>query len=165
MKDNVIRLAPKMDEKLLKVFTGYGCVPVMTIYGCTFYIHLDQDTINECRKRTQQVLLGLADMDGFPLVTVRIKVYDRPSKPLQFDCLLNPYKESDYKRIKAFTEQESVVFYWYNEDMKYVRSSEMLWSEENRSRAVEIVEVLENMMKKASADGFEDAKKKYFAAE
>jgi hypothetical protein len=151
-----------MDENLQNVFTGYGCVPVLTNYGCTFYIHIDAETIRDCRERDCQVQLGLCNIEGFPLVHILIKIYDRSTKPLQFDCLFNVFNESEYKRVLAFKDQEEIVFYWYDENLKYIRSSEVQWTEDNRRRAAEIVEATHNMMEKSCSEGFESARKKFF---
>lgn len=160
MKDNVIRLAPPLPEYIRKAFTGYGCIAVNTLYGCTLFIHIDSETIKACRGARINAKLQLADVDGFPLFHLEIKIYDR-EKPLIFDCFLDVNKDEDLKNIQSFASQESIIFYWYNEDVKYMRHSEIDWPEENRVRSAEIIEAMKNLLEKHGGGNFEVARKKF----
>jgi hypothetical protein len=154
MDSNVIRIAPALSETVRKAFTGYGCVTMLTELGCTIYLHVALETAMKYRAGRHTVQLGLCDVEGFPLVHLMIRFGVGDEDGLQVDRLLNVFDQHELGQLKAFTWQEEINFHWYDEGLKFVRSSVVVWSEKNRSEAGNILAIAQKMMETADRNGF-----------
>jgi hypothetical protein len=154
-----------LDENMIAAFkqTGFGCLPVWTSHGCALFVYIDRRTIQACRYAVHSVRLELHEVDGCPLIRLDVKVYDRPGDPLRMDCFLNINREdkSHLPAIEALTEQEWMVFHWYDENLEYVRSSGIKWGEEQRRAAKEIITKAQEITKRTGGGNFDRAKAKF----
>lgn len=154
-------LPPQMIEAFRQI--GYGAIPQWTNMGCSLFIHIDSKTIHDCHNALHSVKLELHEVEGFPLIRLDITVYDRPDDPLRMDCFLDITSEHDMPTIEALTEQEWLVFHWYNEDLKYVRSSAIRWPEQQRKDARIILERAKEIISRNPMASFTKAKAKFIA--
>lgn len=163
---HILKAPPSyLDENMIQVFQqmGFGCLPVWTNHGCALFVHMDNRTIKDCRYAVHLVKLELHEVDGCPLIRLDVKVYDRPDDPLHMDCFLNINREdkSHLLAINALAEQEWLVFHWYDENLKYVRSSGIRWREEQKKAAKEIIAKALEIIEKTGGGDFDRAKEKF----
>lgn len=154
-----------LDENMIAAFQqlGYGCLPLWTSNGCALFVHVDSRTIKDCRYAVHKVNLELHEVDGCPLIRLDVKVFDRPGDPLHMDCFLNISREdnSHLPAIEALAEQEWLVFHWYDENLKYVRSSGVQWHQEQREAAKKIVNEAKTIITRTGGGNFDQAKEKF----
>lgn len=143
---------------------GYGAIPQWTNTGCSLFVYMDTETINACRRAEYLLKLELLDVDGFPLIRLDITIYDRPDDPLRMDCFFNITSEYDMPMLEALSEQQWVVFHWYNEDLKYICSTAVRWPEKQRKEAKLILEKAREMISRKPSISFMEAKTKYMMA-
>lgn len=154
-----------LPDEMVDVFrrTGYGAIPNWTSHGCALFVHMDSKTIKNCRHAVHNVNLELYEVDGCPLIRIFVKIYDRLDSPLALEGFLNITREDehDLPAILALTEQEWFVLHWYDENLKYVRSTGVPWGPEQRSAAKEIVEKARAIMVRTGGGNFDRAKEKF----
>jgi hypothetical protein len=124
---------------------------------------MDARTIKACRYAVHSVRLELHEIGGCPLLRLDVKVYDRPGDPLYMDCFLNIREEHAVHAIEALTEQELMVFHWYDENLQYVRSSAIHWPEENRKEAAEMIATAREIIARTGGGDFDRAKAKFMS--
>ncbi len=152
-------LPPEIIEAFNQI--GYGVIPIWTNMGCSLFIHIDSKTIKACKNAVHSVRLELYEIEKFPLIRLDIKIYDRLDDPLHMDCFLNITDKHQIPEIEALTEQEYLVFHWYNEDLKYVRSSAIKWPRQQREEAKEIINKAKEIIAKYGPGDFNKAKAKF----
>jgi hypothetical protein len=165
---HILQAPPEyLDENMVKAFKqiGYGVLPLWTSHGCALFVHIDTRTIKDCRNAVHSVKLEMHEVDGCPLIRLDIKVYDRLDSPLHMDCFLstNRNDKDHLPAIEALTEQEWFIFHWYDEKLKYVRSSGIRWYEENRAAAREIIQTAREIAARTGGGDFDKAKAKFMA--
>jgi hypothetical protein len=81
------------------------------------------------------------------------------------DCFLNINRTDDdhLPVIEALTEQEYMVFHWYDEKLKYVRSSRIHWEEEQREATKKIITAARDIVSRTGGGDFDNAKIKFMA--
>ena len=169
LPDHILQAPPSyLDVNMVIAFKkmGYGCLPTWTHTGCALFTHVDSRTIKGCRNAVHSIRLELHEVDGCPLIRLDVKVYDRPGDPLHMDCFLNINRaDQDHEpAIEALTEQEWMVFHWYDESLKYVRSSGVPWGVEQREAAKVIIEQARAIVARTGGGDFDRAKAKFTAA-
>jgi hypothetical protein len=122
---------------------------------------MDSRTIKDCRYAVHSVRLELHEVDGCPLLRLDVAVYDRRQDPLRMDCFLNIQDEHAIHAVEALVEQEWMVFHWYDEQLRYVRSSGIHWPEENRKEATEMIAAAREIIARTGGGDFDRAKAKY----
>jgi len=152
-----------LDENMVQAFRqiGFGCLPIWTNHGCALFVHVDNRTIKNCRYAVHSVRLELHEVDGCPLIRMDVKVYDRPNDPLHMDCFLNIGNADHLSALEALAEQEWLVFHWYDENLKYVRSSGISWGPEQRRAARDILSEARAIAGRTGGGDFNRAKKKF----
>jgi hypothetical protein len=166
--DHILQAPPSyLDESMITAFKkmGYGCIPLWTSVGCALFTHVDSRTIRDCRNAVHSVKLELHEVDGCPLIRLDVKVYDRPSDPLHMDTFLNinrPGKDHN-PAIEALAEQEWMIFHWYDEGLKYVRSSGVPWGMNQRETAKKIIAEARAIIGRTGGGDFDLAKVKFTA--
>ena len=165
LPSHILKAPPEyLDENMIQAFRqiGFGCLPLWTSHGCAIFVHVDSRTIKACRYAVHSVKLELHEVDGCPLIRLDVKVYDRPDEPLHMDCFLNIQDEKhQLSAIEVLTEQEWFIFYWYDENLKYVRSSGIHWTAEQRETAKIIIEKAREIVARTGGGDFDTAKKKF----
>lgn len=165
---NIIQAPPDyVDDNLREAFQqiGFGALPLWTNVGCAIFVHVDKKSIRDCRYAVHSVKMELLEIDGCPLIRLDIKVYDRPKDPLHMDCFLNIFhpNQGNLPAIEALTEQEYMVFHWYDENLKYVRSSGIHWPVQLREDAKKIIEEARAIVARTGGGDFDKAKAKFIA--
>jgi hypothetical protein len=161
---HILKAPPEyLDENMIHAFRqlGFGCLPVWTSQGCALFVHVDSRTIRDCRYAVHSVKLELHEVDGCPLIRLDVTIYDRPDDPLRMDCFLNIKDEHQLPAIEALAEQEWLVFHWYDENLKYVRSSGIPWRPEQRQAARKIIEDARAIVNRTGGGDFNQAKEKF----
>ncbi len=157
-----------LDPNMVTAFRkmGYGCLPTWTNTGCALFTHVDSRTIRDCRNAVHSVKLELHEVDGCPLIWLDVKVYDRAVDPLHMDAFLNINRpDRDHEpALEALTEQEWLVFHWYDEKLKYIRSSGIHWPPEQREAARAIIDQAKAIITRTGGGDFDFAKMKFMAA-
>jgi hypothetical protein len=161
--DRIIKAPPEyLDENLIQAFEviGFGCVSLWTHTGCALFVHIDTRTIKSCRYAVHSVKLELHEVDGCPLIRIDVTVYDRPGDPLHMDSFLNINREDQdhLPAIEALAEQEWMVFHWYDERLKYVRSSGIPWRPDQRETAKQIIQQAREIVARTGGGDFDRAK-------
>ncbi len=59
--------------------------------------------------------------------------------------------------MEALREQKWIVFHWYDEKLKYVRSSAIHWSEEQRVETTRMVEAVRQIINRTGGGNFDSA--------
>lgn len=154
-----------LDENMIRAFkqVGFSCLPTWTNHGCALFVHVDKKTIRDCQSALHSVHLELHEIDACPLLRLDIKVYDRPHDPLHMDCFLNIQDKHGVYAIEALREQNWMVFHWYDAKLKYIRSSEIHWPEEQRKEASKMVETARQIVSRTGGGDFDRAKKRFIA--
>lgn len=165
---HILKAAPTyLDENIIKAFKqiGFGAIPLWTAQGCALFVHIDTQTIKDCRYAVHNVKLELHEVDGCPIIRLNIKVYDRPGAPLHLDCFLNINRDDKdhLPAIEALTQQEWLVFHWYDDKLQYVRSSGIPWPEEQRNDASTIIQKAKSITAQTGGGDFDRAKAKFMA--
>ncbi len=140
---------------------GFGCLPLWTSSGCALFVHLDLASIKACRSAINDVRLELAVIDNCPLIRLDIRIYDQPGEPLMMDCFLNIQDERCGLAIEALVEQKWLVTHWYDEDLRYVRSSAIRWGQSQREGAKRIIANARKIVSETGSSDFDRAKAKY----
>lgn len=166
--EHILQAPPSyLDENMITGFRlmGFGCIPTWTNTGCALFTHVDAKTIRDCRNAVHSVKLELHEVDGCPLIRLNVKVYDRPGDPLHMDAFLNINRpDRDHEpAIEALAEQEWMVFHWYDENLKYVRSSGIHWEQLQRDTAKEIIEKAKAIIARTGGGDFDLAKARFIS--
>lgn len=154
-------LHPEMVKAFQKV--GFGAIPIWTNTGCALFVHIDRKTIKDCRNAVHLAKVELYKIDGCPLIRMDIKVYDRPDAPLHMDCFLDITDKHSTSVIEALTEQEWLVFHWYDENLTYVRSSGIRWPVEQREEMKNIIAKAKEIIERTGGGDFNRAQAKFIA--
>jgi hypothetical protein len=167
LPSHILKAPPEyLDENMIQAFRqiGFGCLPLWTNHGCALFVHMDSRTIKDCRYAVHNVKLELHELDGCPLIRFDIKIYDRIDDPLHMDCFLN-IQDNDHalSAILALAEQKMLVFHWYDESLKYVRSNAIPWHQENREMAKKIIDAARDIVVRTGGGDFNAAKAKFMA--
>lgn len=156
-----------LHENVIETFrrAGFCALPLWTHTGCALLVHLDKQSIKDCRYAVHSVELELHEVDGSPLIRIVATVYDRPSDPLRMDCFLNIARtdEGHDAAILALAEQEWFVFHWYDENLQYIRSSGVSWGPEQREAAKAIIEKAREIVDRTGGGDFDRAKAKFMS--
>lgn len=149
-----------LDPETVKAFRliGFGGLPKWTDKGCALFIHIDRETIEACRGAIHQVRVELHEVAGCPIIRIDVKVYDRQDDPLHFDCFLNIQNDNDVPAIEALAKQDTMVFHWYDEHLRYQRSSAINWPKEQRRAAMEIIKAAREIVSRTGGGDFDKAK-------
>lgn len=166
LPSHILQAPPEyLDENMIAAFRqiGYGCLPLWTNHGCALFVHIDTRSIKECRYAVHNVRLELHEVDGSPLIRLDMKVYDRPGDPLHMDCFLHINRQDGghIPAIEALTEQEWIIFHWYDEKLKYIRSSGVRWPLEQREDAKKIIKEAQATITRTGGGDFDRAKAKF----
>lgn len=141
---------------------GYGCLPTLSQAGCTLVVHVDRQTIDDCRGAPHDIRLELHEVGGCPVIRMAVRVLI--ADPLTMDCYLNIQDAYMVEMIESLATQERLVTMWYDERLRPVRASAVTWHDTNRNTAREIIDRARQLVAETGGGDWEAARAAVMAA-